>query len=499
MPVDDEPGALTAHGAALLRAGRIGESLEVLERAVALAPKRPDALHALAMARATGGDVDRASKTFAAALAAAPDDAIVLSNWIDLLVRAGRAAEAAAILAQIVAARPGDPAAWFKLGELRMSAGELTEGVAALERSARLVPSHSPTYQNLGLVAMWRGRIAEAEAHFRRALALDPANADARFGLATALLKARKAREGWALYAAGRSGAPGAAGTSIRARRWDGGTIAQGALLVLADQGLGDVLQFARFLEAARARAPRLIVYCADYHASLAPLLATVAGVDAVVGRGSGPQAVGAYAELSALPHLLRSDVAAFEPAGRYVTPPAEAVARWAGRVEHLPGLRIGVCWSGNPRPDYIDANRIDLRRSLRGHELDGLARIRGATFVSLQKGSAPAIGFDAVDWTAELRDYAETAALIANLDLVVSVDTSIVHCAGAVGKPVWMLDRFDNCWRWGQDEERPGWYRDLRVFRQPAPGAWSAAVERMLDALEAFVRTTPDRAPAQS
>ena len=422
------------------------------------------------------------------------------AEWsgIDALLRDGRASEALALLERAVFAHPDDPAAWFKLGQARMTAGVLAPAADALSRSAQLVPSHSPTWQNLGLVAMWMGQAAIAEAHFRRSLTLDASNVDARFGLATALLKQRKAREGWALYAAGRVGAPGMRGASIRARRWDGGIIGSGALLVLADQGLGDVLQFARFLAPARARAARLIVYCADYHAPLAPLLATVAGVDAIVDRNSGPQAVGAYAEMSALPHLLQRDAQAFAPVRAYMKPLTAAIERWAARAQFLRGLRIGVCWAGNPRPDYVDAHRIDLRRSLRADELAGLARIPGATFVSLQKGTAPRAGFDLVDWTGELRDYAETAALIANLDLVVSVDTSIVHCAGAIGTPVWMLDRFDNCWRWGEDALRPGWYEKLRVFRQPAPGAWGPAIERMLAELAAFVGATRSRAATQ-
>jgi tetratricopeptide (TPR) repeat protein len=422
-----------------------------------------------------------------------PQDALPWSG-IDALLRDGRASVALALLERAVSANPDDPAAWFKLGQVQMTLGVLAPAAHALSRSAQLVASHSPTWQNLGLVAMWMGQAAVAEAHFRRSLALDASNVDARFGLATALLKQRKAREGWALYAAGRAGAPGMRGASIRARRWDGGIIGSGALLVLADQGLGDVLQFARFLASARARAPRLVVFCADYHAPLAPLLATVAGVDAVVDRSSGPQAIGAYADMSALPHLLQCDARSFESVGAYMTPPPAAIRRWAARVRSLQGLRIGVCWAGNPRPDYVDAHRIDLRRSLRADELAGLAQIPGASFVSLQKGTAPRPGFDLVDWTGELRDYAETAALIANLDLVVSVDTSIVHCAGAVGTPVWMLDRFDNCWRWGEDELRPGWYERLRVFRQPAPGAWGPAIERMLAALSAFVGVTRTR-----
>jgi len=154
--------------------------------------------------------------------------------------------------------------------------------------------------------------------------------------------------------------------------------------------------------------------------------------------------------------------------------------------------MRVGLCWGGNPRPGSADAARLDARRSLPAHALREIVAVPGATFVSLQKGSAraesAALGDALVDWTDELGDFAETAALMANLDLVVSVDTSVVHAAGAIGVPVWMLDRFDNCWRWGTDAARPGWYGGLRVFRQTTFGDWTAPLAELAAALRSVI-----------
>ena len=170
--------------------------------------------------------------------------------------------------------------------------------------------------------------------------------------------------------------------------------------------------------------------------------------------------------------------------------PPLRAAGE---RLANLPGPRVGLCWGGNPRPDIADANRIDARRSIALERLAGLGCIPGITFVSLQKGAAAAdtrpTDLTLVDWTDELNDYGETAGLIAQLDLVVSVDTSIVHCAGAIGTPVWMLDRFDNCWRWGADPANPGWYLGLRVFRQRSFGDWSPVIEELREALSVWRR----------
>ncbi len=378
-----------------------------------------------------------------------------------------------------------------------MREGSLDAAREAYSRSAALFRGNAPTHVNLGLVLQWSGRLADAENEFRTARAIDPNDPDARFGLATTLLKQRKSDEGWALYAQGREGAPDWPGRRIPARPWDGRPFSDGALMVDADQGIGDVLQFARFLPLARERVPRLVVYCSSYQAPAIPLLESMHGVDAVVGPGSGAQAVAGTCAMSELPHLLQLGDAAFAPVDAYLAPPAEAVRRWASRVAALPGRTVGLCWGGNPRPEYVEAHKIDRRRSIPAERLAWLSTLPGVSLVSLQKGAAAgdraAFGTALHDWTDELADFGETAALIANLDLVVSVDTSVVHCAGATGARVFMLDRFDNCWRWGVDPRAPGWYRHLRIFRQTAFGDWAGALEALRTALDEWARA-PDR-----
>ena len=200
---------------------------------------------------------------------------------------------------------------------------------------------------------------------------------------------------------------------------------------------------------------------------------------------------------MSELPHLLGLGDAAFTPVDAYLAPPADAVQRWAARVAALPGRKVGICWGGNPRPEYVEAYRIDRRRSIPADRLAWLAAVPGISLVNLQKGAAGSdkgvFGTALADWTDELTDFGETAGLIANLDLVISVDTSVVHCAGAIGARVWMLDRFDNCWRWGTDARAPGWYRNLRVFRQAEFGDWASVEAGLRDALDEWTRT-PDR-----
>ena len=486
-----------ALGVALVQSGEAASAIAPLEHVLTLAPSNKDAWNALGLARAATGDVDGAGAAFERALDVAPRFTPALVNWCDALVNAGRLDEAIELASAATARHPFDPDAWFTLGNLRMRAGELDAARAAYSRSAALFPGNAATHVNLGLVLQWSGRLAEAEAQFREARRCDPADPDARFGLATTLLKLRRSDEGWALYAQGRAGAADWPGRRIPARPWNGEPFAEGALIVDADQGIGDVLQLARFLPRARERVARLVVYCSSYQAPALPLLATMPGIDAIVGADSGAQTVAATCAMSELPHLLQLGDAAFAPVDAYLTPPSDAVSRWSARVAALPGRKVGVCWGGNPRPEYVEAHRIDRRRSIPAERLAWLAAIRGISLVSLQKGAAAgdkaAFGAGLNDWTDELADFGETAGLVAALDLVISVDTSVVHCAGAIGARVWMLDRFDNCWRWGTDPREPGWYRNLRVFRQRAFGDWTGALDELRGALDEWA-SAPDR-----
>jgi hypothetical protein len=205
------------------------------------------------------------------ALAARPGDVAVICDLADLLAQTSRGDAASALLAQALRDAPDDASLWFKRGHLAMLAGDLAMARESLERSAALLPGYAPTHQNLGLVAEWSGRLDDAERHFRRALALAPDNLDARFGLGTVLLKARRGDEGWRLYVDGGRRGPGAV-RRIPARPWDGAPL-DGTLLVDLDQGLGDVLQFIRFAAEARARVERLVVFCDDYFTPLRTLL----------------------------------------------------------------------------------------------------------------------------------------------------------------------------------------------------------------------------------
>jgi hypothetical protein len=230
------------------------------------------------------------------------------------------------------------------------------------------------------------------------------------------------------------------------------------------------------------ARGGRLLV---EVHRPLVGLLAQLPGVAGTVGLGDALPPFDLQCPMMSLPYLLgmasEGDIPSEMP---YLHPEPSRVEMWRTRSAALSGLRVGLVWAGNP-----ERMRMDRRRSIALNRLDCLHDVPGVTFVSLQKGAPPAelgsaLGAAMIDWTEELTDFGETAALVQTLDLIIGVDTAVVHLAGAMGKPVWLLNRFDTCWRWLRDREDSPWYPTLRQFRQPKSGDWESVVERVRAAL---------------
>jgi hypothetical protein len=174
--------------------------------------------------------------------------------------------------------------------------------------------------------------------------------------------------------------------------------------------------------------------------------------------------------------------------------------AAWAARLASVPGLRVGLCWAGGHRP-HVEAQKLDRRRSMSLSMLEPLGAVQNVSFFSLQKGRpasdearAPPAGLSLIDWTDELPDFSDTAALVANLDLVVTVDTAVAHLAGALGCRVWMLNRFDTDWRWLHHGHASRWYPTLRIFRQPSPGDWLPPISDVCRQLALLAGTARDR-----
>jgi hypothetical protein len=255
---------------------------------------------------------------------------------------------------------------------------------------------------------------------------------------------------------------------------------------VYAEQGFGDTLQFCRYVPLLAATA-RVIL---EVPKPLLRLLSALPGVSQAVATGDPLPDFDLYCPLVDLPLAFGTTVATIPNQVPYLQADPDQVTLWRQRVEGLPGLRVGMVWSGAPRPELPKVDNVDHRRSIPLKQLAPLGQVPGVSLVSLQKGDRatqaklPPPSLTIADWTEELDDFAVTAALIEALDLVISVDTSVAHLAGALGKPVWVLSRYDACWRWLRDRTDSPWYPTAKLFRQPVAGDWASVIAEVTIAL---------------
>jgi len=491
----DEAPARSNLGFALLHAGRAVDALFHLERAIQLNPNFAPAYNHLGIALERLSRRREAVQAFERALEKDPSHADAAANLGDLLNRSGNTSGARTAFARALTANPAHASA--RTGRLFAQAldGDLDGARAALEAIAAPAPRSAMFWQTLGVLRHWSGDLDRAEDAYKQAAALDPDDWDARFGIASTRLGRGDLERGFRAFEERPDGRYGPARRFAELPVW-GGAKLNGPLLLLAEQGLGDVIQFARFIAQARKRVPQIVLLADGYWQSLAPLLASVAGVDRLLtdaaAIGALPKAPVARASVLSLAHLLgvtRETLAGTIP---YLRAPADRAARWAPRLAPLPGLRVGLAWAAYARGDY---GYVTQHKSVPLAELAPLIATEGATFVSLQLGGAGdrsplgALASRVIDYTPDIGDFGDTAAIIGGLDLVVTTDTSVAHVAGALGKPVWMLDRFNTCWRWRLEPGRSPWYPTMRIFRQRRFLDWSAPIAAVTAELAAAVR----------
>ncbi len=441
-------------------------ALDAFRQATRLAPQDPLAWHALAALAAAAGALEEAEAAFRRTAVLLPDDAAAQANLGTALFGLDRLEAALPCLRRALALAPDAPLTLSSLGLVLIGLGETIDAERILARASRLDPQAGAIAVNHGTALAALQRAPDAEAVFRSVLGRDPSHRQARFNLATLLL-ARGARgEGWAAFEA-RLGLLGGE-TDASLPQWDGSPLADGCVLVRAEQGLGDTIQFLRWVEPASRRARiRLEVPPAMLRLARAGGVFDPARVQ-VVAPGEPITGCAAQAPLLSLPHRLGD--ATIPPLRLRADP--DATAAWRSRLP--PGVRVGLAWAG------AAAYRFDRARSIPLEQLAPLLGVPGVVFVTVRPG--PDLASD---------DLAGTASLIAALDLVISVDTMIAHLAGALGRPVWLLDRFGGDWRWqaGFDHGR-AWYPTLRRFAQtqalPPSQGWTEVIAAVAAALAA-------------
>jgi tetratricopeptide (TPR) repeat protein len=425
------------------------------------------------------------SGAFEAALAGAEralahDPALLEARLIQAraLRELGRSADSRESGEAAVALAPHSAHAWMALGNACFDLDLFDEAGPAYERALQLDPGLTEAHANLGFLLTAQGRYGEAIAACQRAVALRPDFAEAHWNQGFAHLLAGEYAPGWAKYE-WRKRHPRFASAFARlpGPAWTGEALAGKRLLVHAEQGLGDCVHFARFAADLAARGATVILACAR---PLRSLISRAPGVAEAVDRDLPLPPYDYWVDQMSLPYLLEvaPDASAAPPS--YLTADELRVAAWQ---EMLPeGRRAGLVWSGNP----LHSN--DRRRSVPAGNLAPLLTLPGWHFVSLQVGasagdiaSLPGI----LDVSDALVDFEATAALVENLDVVVTVDTAAAHLAAALGRPTFLLLPFAPDWRWLPSQpDSTAWYPSMRLFRQPRPGDWAAVVERVAGAL---------------
>ena len=408
----------------------------------------------------------------------------------------------------IVAALAGDPeqgiirlrraiqlhagnASWHAhLSSLCRLTCRMEEAVSAGQESVRLEPDNADHLVNLSLVFADMDDHGHATACLLRAIGLKHDHADGHLALAQILLAMGDFPSGWREYEwrnlteAGKQTLP-----SITSAVWNGMRLPTGRLLVVGDQGYGDTVQFARYIPMAAERCQELIFGCSE---ELAPLLRDLPGVAQYSYRWTDVPGHAAHIRLSSLPYLFNTVPETIPARTPYLKAPPERTAAWRARLPASGAMRIGLAWTGRP------THPNDRRRSVPLAALAPFAAAGNATFVSLQKPMPPGdLGTMALfpgmtDLSSALTDFGETAAMIENLDLVITVDTSIGHLAGALGKPVWILVPKAADWRWMLERSDSPWYPSVRLFRQPRAGDWAQPIAEVTRALAALLDAQP-------
>ncbi|RTR24442.1 tetratricopeptide repeat protein [Azospirillum griseum] len=485
-------------GDALYDHGQPGIAARAYRAAALIQPDDPLAWGNLAVATRDQGAPGDAVPPIRRASALDPANAAITRLAASLLLDARHPAADAAIR-RAIADAPADAALRRARADAAKIAGDRPAAEALYRTALTLDPAEATAWFHLGVVLGDQGRHGDSVPAYARAVRLDPAAVDPRYNLAHAQLITGDWRAGWESFAV--RFARGVALPAHAPPRWRGEPLTGQTLLFYGEQGHGDAIQMIRYAPLIARAGGRVVVECLP---ALVRLFAEAPGVSAAVPLGSAPKADWLCPMMDA-PGLFATTPDRCPNAVPYLRPPADA------RKPELPDdparLTVGLVWAGDPHRDDARWSHADTRRSL---PLSGFAplfdhpRLR---LVSLQKGSAAAQAdappFAGRLWTRDIaaaRDFADTAALVQRLDLVISVDTAVAHLAGALGVPVWVLSRFDGCWRWLLDRDDSPWYPTVRLFRQPTLGedwtpvldAVAAALDAAVDALVRARATTP-------
>ena len=478
------------------QARRYAECVTALRRVIEIDPSNASALHVLALSRHHLGDHAEAVALMRKAIAQSPNSAHYLSDLGIMLHGDQHYEEALDVTTRALAIDPTNPISYNSLGATLAALDRAEDAITAYRRALALKPDYHDAWANLAIAQQMLLQLDDAADSYRRALGIkfDYVQAQCSSGM-LALLRGdyvngfTQFEWRWRLKSMTPRG--------FKQPAWQGEPLAGKTILLHAEQGAGDTIQGLRFMPAVAARGGRLVL---ELPRHLARLATSLDGGGDIVTQGQTLPPFDVHCAFMSLPRVLGTTLDDLPGPMPYLKADAGAVERWSRRLAGTgSGLRVGIVWAGNP------AHANDRRRSIALDRLAPLLDVAGVRFYSLQVGEragdlgrlpgAQARG-KVVDLAPELRNFAETAAVLAHLDLVIAVDTSIVHLAGALGRPCWALLPFSPDWRWLLDRSDSPWYPSLRLFRQPGPTDWDSVIARVAGELAVMAVRRPAEGP---
>jgi tetratricopeptide (TPR) repeat protein len=493
-----QPDSAEAHnnlGTVLQQQQQLTAAIAHYQEALRLHPHYAEAHFNLGRVLQVQGEYATAMAHYQEAVRLQPTFADAHNNLGTVLLEYGDYTKAMAHFQEALRLQPHYAEAHINLSVALKEQGRLTDAITHYQEALRLQPNCADTHYNFGNVLQEQGALDAAIAAYQEAIRLQPDHVEAHWNLGLTLLLAGRLRTGWPEYEwrFRRAGVPY---PSMPQPRWGGAPFHDKTLLVWTEQGYGDTLLFVRYLPMVKARGGRVVLACQP---ELERLLQDCVEVDGLL--PCQPEKIAAtqfdlHIPLLSLPGLFETTLDTIPVDVPYITPDPALTRQWQIRLGQENQFRIGLVWAGNPQ------HPNDRNRSCQLSDFAPLATLPNVALFSLQKGSAAAQamalpkGIPLTDLGSALHDFAETAAVIANLDLVITVDTAVAHLAGAMGKPVWTLLPFVPDWRWMRERDESPWYPSMRLWRQSTPGDWATVCQRVVHAVQDLTHANTATSP---
>jgi Tfp pilus assembly protein PilF len=476
------------------------KSQDKFEKVLEVLPDNPEVLNLLGISHYQAKDLLTALQYLTRSIELNPNNSKALYNHGLALYDLHRLDEAIVSYSKAIDLNPNYCDALSNRGAALFELNQLDEALFDLNRALEIDPGHANAHLNRGNALQMMHLIDDALLSYRKAIEIEPNNAIAHWGYATTLLQSGRYEKGFSEFE-WRIKNPRLSSLfteKFNSPAWDGKeSIESKTILIHSEQGFGDTIQFCRYIKKVIELGAKVLLTVEE---PLIKLLSTIEGVESIYVKGS--EQIPAYdyhCSILSLPHIFKTKIDSIPNEIPYLSVDSQKRLAWQAKLGPKTKPRIGIVWAGGFRPNNPELHLVNNRRNVQLQKFSALKDL-DIEIYSLQKGENAEkelrefqdnnkAGIKIVDYTRDLNNFSDTAALIENLDLVISVDTSTAHLAGALGKPVWIINRYDNCWRWLLNRNDSPWYPSAKLFRQSINGHWAEVMEDVRSELIKIIR----------